>query len=59
MLTIANQGGEGVKNYEKHANVICERPLLVPLTGYCAISLLFYKTKSISLHIYYILPIAI
>ena len=27
MLTIANQGGgEGVKNHEKHANVICERP---------------------------------
>ena len=26
MLTIANQGREGVKKHEKHANVICERP---------------------------------
>ena len=26
MLTIANQGGEGVKKREKHANVIRERP---------------------------------
>ena len=25
MLTIANQGWEGVKKHEKHANVICER----------------------------------
>ena len=28
MLTIANKGGEGVKKPEKHANVICERPLV-------------------------------
>ena len=27
MLTIANQGEDGVKKHEKHANVICERPL--------------------------------
>ena len=27
MLTFANEGAEGVKIHEKHANVICERPL--------------------------------
>ena len=29
MLTIANEGGEGVKKHEKHANVICERSLIL------------------------------
>ena len=32
MLTIANKGGEGVKKPEKHANVICERPLRVAVS---------------------------
>ena len=32
MLTSANEGGgEGVKKHEKHANVICERPLIGPV----------------------------
>ena len=45
MLTIANQGGEGVKKHEKHANVICERPPSSSMYSHTYLHLIFSCEK--------------